>query len=179
MPLITFNNGKAATVSDSIIFAIFSCALVAAIALFSISSVDIAFASTACFAFSISSEERPNNLLASAISFIPAALAIAICSNLFISLQFLPEREMLSLNISILSASVAVNKSTELRRLPPRIAFNLPAASAAPSNVSNCCATPIKLPISIPVAFDWAASSLNICTDCLPYCANFGIDAVN
>ena len=52
------------------------------------------------------------------------------------------------------------------------MAFNLPADVAAPSKVSNCFVTDIRLPTSIPVAFAAAAMPLNTLMASGPYLAN-------
>ena len=106
----------------------------AALILFSISSVLMAEAPDA----------SPNlsmllvmSLVASFISVIPRVLATAIFSNRFIDFHCRPDASIDSLIMRTLWSSVANSSSVLFKRFPPKIAFNLPAACAAPSNVSN------------------------------------------
>ena len=106
--------------------------------------------------------------MASAISVMPAAFAIAICSWRLIESQLLPERSTASKSISFLSAAEAFIISYEFNKSPPKIAFNFPAAEAAPSKVSNCSAKPMSVLIDTPSFLDAAATFLNIFGASLP-----------
>ena len=78
----------------------------------------------------------PKILAASLTSLMPAAAAKACFSNLFMESKDFPVAATESCNIRILSSSLAVRRSMLLSCVP-KTALSFPAASAAPSKVSN------------------------------------------
>ena len=70
------------------------------------------------------------------------------------------------------TGSVAIIRSIAFTKFPPNAAFNLPACSAAPSNVSNLLVIDNNLSISNPVIFATLAKFLKVATPAEPNLAN-------